>query len=125
MGNNEIERFNKLVDEMKELHAKKNTMYGSSFEKLIREEGSLAGLIPLKNKIHRIETVRKQLEQELDPSTRDELNGALEDSLIDLGTYAYKWASWERKSSIIQEAFIDAAQITGTPHPYKQNTPSE
>lgn len=47
----DIEVFKKIVDEMVELFAKKNANYGSSFEKLYKELGPIAGLVPLHNKL--------------------------------------------------------------------------
>ena len=49
----DIELFRKIVSDMVDLFAKKNANYGNSFEKLYRELGPIAGLVPLHNKLDR------------------------------------------------------------------------
>ena len=89
----EVRRFNELLDEMKVLHEAKNNMYGSSYERLIEEEGLI-----LANKIHRAKRLIDLLsDTHLSDKMRHDLEDSLEDSLLDLGNYAFKFVSHFRK----------------------------
>lgn len=75
----DIEVFKKIVDEMVELFAKKNANYGSSFEKLYKELGPIAGLVPLHNKLDRATNLIKGAKNDFE---------SLEDTFMDLANYA-------------------------------------
>lgn len=76
---NDVELFKKIVDEMVELFIKKNANYGSSFERLYRELGPIAGLVPLHNKLDRATNLIKGAKNDFE---------SLEDTFMDLANYA-------------------------------------
>ena len=73
--------FESVLDEMKELHAKKDKDYGSAFHKSFEEFGVTAGVIRLNDKMERVKSLVKNGKAEV----KDE---SLLDSLKDLGCYA-------------------------------------
>ena len=75
----DIERFENITKQMNELFAKKNANYGNSFEKLFKELGPIAGLVPLHNKLDRATNLVKGSKNDFE---------SLNDTLIDLANYA-------------------------------------
>lgn len=75
----DIERFEDITKQMNELFAKKNANYGNSFEKLFKELGPIAGLVPLHNKLDRATNLVKGNKNDFE---------SLNDTLIDLANYA-------------------------------------
>ncbi len=73
--------FESVLDEMKELHAKKNKDYGDSFHKSFVEFGPTAGIVRLNDKMERAKSLVKNGKAEV----KDE---SLLDSLEDLACYA-------------------------------------
>lgn len=73
--------FDSVLDEMKELHAKKNKDYGDSFHKSFVEFGPTAGIVRLNDKMERAKSLVKNGKSEV----KDE---SLLDSLEDLACYA-------------------------------------
>lgn len=71
--------FEKITQEMNELHHKKNANYGNSFTKLWKDLGPIAGLVPLHNKLDRLTNLVK--------GNRNDFE-SVEDTLIDLANYA-------------------------------------
>ena len=49
----DVKLFRNIVNEMADLFEKKNANYGNSFEKLYKDLGPIAGLVPLHNKLDR------------------------------------------------------------------------
>ena len=75
----DIELFKKIVNEMTDLFNKKNANYGNSFEKLYKELGPIAGLVPLHNKLDRATNLVKGGKNDFE---------SLEDTFKDLANYA-------------------------------------
>lgn len=73
--------FDSVLDEMKELHAKKDKDYGSAFHKSFEEFGVTAGVVRLNDKMERAKSLVKNGKAEV----KDE---SLLDSLEDLACYA-------------------------------------
>lgn len=73
--------FESVLDEMKELHAKKDKDYGSAFHKSFEEFGVTAGVVRLNDKMERVKSLVKNGKAEI----KDD---SLLDSLKDLGCYA-------------------------------------
>ena len=73
--------FESVLDEMKELHAKKDKDYGSAFHKSFEEFGITAGVVRLNDKMERVKSLVKNGKAEV----KDD---SLLDSLKDLGCYA-------------------------------------
>ena len=73
--------FESVLDEMKELHAKKDKDYGSAFHKSFEEFGVTAGVVRLNDKMERVKSLVKNGKAEI----KDE---SLFDSLDDLACYA-------------------------------------
>ena len=73
--------FESVLDEMKELHAKKDKDYGSAFHKSFEEFGVTAGVVRLNDKMERVKSLVKNGKAEV----KDE---SLLDSLEDLACYA-------------------------------------
>lgn len=80
---NKLERkaqlFNEIVQEMSALYREKNKNYGDSFGKTIEDLGSIAGLVPLRNKLDRLVSLMTGTENKFE---------SIEDSLIDLANYS-------------------------------------
>lgn len=75
--------FEKVLDEMADIHVKKNHDYGDSFTELYKECGSTYAYAHLKEKLSRIKTLRKSRQQVKQESLRD--------SLMDLASYSVMW----------------------------------
>ena len=73
--------FDSVLEEMKELHAKKNADYGDVFHKSFVEFGPTAGVVRLNDKMERIKSLIKNGKAEV----KDE---SVLDSLRDLACYA-------------------------------------
>ena len=77
----EIDTFDSVLDEMKELHAKKDKDYGSAFHKSFEEFGVTAGVVRLNDKMERVKSLVKNGKAEV----KDD---SLLDSLKDMACYA-------------------------------------
>ena len=77
----ESDTFESVLDEMKELHAKKDKDYGSAFHKSFEEFGITAGVVRLNDKMERVKSLVKNGKAEV----KDE---SLLDSLKDMASYA-------------------------------------
>ena len=75
----DITRFRNITTSMADLYEKKNANYGNSFEKLYKDLGPIAGIVPLHNKLDRITNLVKGGQNNFE---------SLEDSLTDLANYA-------------------------------------
>lgn len=76
----DVERYNRVVDELRDIYVAKNTDYGSSFADLFAEFGVLSTVIRLQDKVGRLKTLCKQEAQVKDESIRD--------TLLDIANYA-------------------------------------
>lgn len=80
--NNEYkDYFNEILEEMKEVHRKKNADYGNNFHKRYERWGFLTALLRLSDKMERLENIYEKGEIEV----KDE---SVEDTLLDLANYA-------------------------------------
>lgn len=77
----EFDTFESVLDEMKELHAKKDKDYGSAFHNSFEEFGVTAGVVRLNDKMERVKALVKNGKAEV----KDE---SMLDSLKDLACYA-------------------------------------
>ena len=77
----EFDTFESVLDEMKELHAKKDKDYGSAFHKSFEEFGVTAGVVRLNDKMERVKSLVKNGKAEV----KEE---GLLDSLEDMACYA-------------------------------------
>lgn len=77
----EYDTFESVLDEMKELHAKKNKDYGDAFHKSFEEFGVTAGVVRLNDKMERVKSLVKNGKAEV----KDE---SLMDTLKDMASYA-------------------------------------
>lgn len=77
----EFDTFESVLDEMKELHAKKDKDYGSAFHKSFEEFGVTAGVVRLNDKMERVKSLVKNGKAEV----KDE---SLLDTLKDMSSYA-------------------------------------
>lgn len=73
-------RFNKILKEMRDLYAKKNSDYGDSFKDTHERFGSVAGVIRINDKVNRLNNLVERESRVEDESFRD--------TLIDLANYA-------------------------------------
>lgn len=81
-NNNEYKDcFNEILEEMKEVHRKKNADYGNNFHKRYERWGFLTALLRLSDKMERLENIYEKGEIEV----KDE---SVEDTLLDLANYA-------------------------------------
>ena len=81
-NNNEYKDcFNEILEEMKEVHRKKNADYGNNFHKRYERWGFLTALLRLSDKMERLENIYEKGEIEV----KDE---SIEDTLLDLANYA-------------------------------------
>ena len=77
----EFDTFESVLDEMKELHAKKDKDYGSAFHKSFEEFGVTSGVVRLNDKMERVKSLVKNGKAEV----KDD---SLLDSLKDMACYA-------------------------------------
>ena len=77
----EPDTFDSVLDEMKELHAKKNSDYGDAFHKSFVEFGPTAAVVRMNDKMERIKSLLKKGKAEV----KDE---SLLDTLKDMSSYA-------------------------------------
>lgn len=96
----DTELFKQIVTEMIALFEKKNSNYGNSFEKLFKDLGPIAGIVPLHNKLDRATNLIKGEKNDFE---------SLEDTFKDLAVYSvmnlielYKKHEPEKKKQKIQ-----------------------
>lgn len=77
----ESDTFESVLDEMRDLHAKKNKDYGNAFHKSFEEFGVTAGVVRLNDKMERVKSLVKNGKAEV----KDE---SLMDTLKDMASYA-------------------------------------
>lgn len=76
-----VDYFDEIVEEMKEIHKKKNADYGNNFHKRFEKWGFLTALLRLSDKMERLENIYEKEEIQV----KDE---SVYDTLIDLANYA-------------------------------------
>ena len=77
----ESDTFESVLDEMRDLHVKKNKDYGDAFHKSFEEFGVTAGVVRLNDKMERVKSLVKNGKAEV----KDE---SLMDTLKDMASYA-------------------------------------
>ena len=73
--------FNQILDEMKDVHERKNADYGNNFHKRYEKYGFLTAILRLTDKMERLENIYAKGEIQV----KDE---SVEDTLLDLANYA-------------------------------------
>ncbi len=73
------ERFFRVVLEMTDLYVRKNHDYGDSFGEVYKDYGINSGIIMLRHKLARIESIARK---------GNKIDESIKDSLIDLASYA-------------------------------------
>jgi deoxyadenosine/deoxycytidine kinase len=76
-----VDYFDEIVEEMKDIHKKKNADYGNNFHKRFEKWGFLTALLRLSDKMERLENIYEKG----DIQVKDE---SVYDTLIDLANYA-------------------------------------
>ena len=76
-----VDYFDEILEEMKEIHKKKNDDYGNNFHKRFEKWGFLTALLRLSDKMERLENIYEKGEIQV----KDE---SVYDTLIDLANYA-------------------------------------
>lgn len=91
--NKDVQLFSELLEEMKEVYARKNHDYGNSFDESLDEDGLLVAKIRLGDKYKRFGQLIKGEQRVSDES--------IEDTLLDMANYAAMTLKWirEKKNS--------------------------
>ena len=89
-----VDYFNDIVEEMKEIHERKNADYGNNFHKRFEKWGFLTALLRLSDKMERLENIYEKGEIQV----KDE---SVYDTLIDLANYAVMTAVELRNTNTI------------------------
>ena len=89
-----VDYFNDIVEEMKEIHERKNADYGNNFHKRFEKWGFLTALLRLSDKMERLENIYEKGEIQV----KDE---SIYDTLIDLANYAVMTAVELRNTNTI------------------------
>ena len=76
-----VDYFDEIVEEMKDIHMKKNADYGNNFHKRFEKWGFLTALLRLSDKMERLENIYEKGEIQVKDET-------VYDTLIDLANYA-------------------------------------
>lgn len=79
--NEYIDYFDDILEEMSEVHQRKNADYGNNFHKRYEKYGFLTALLRLTDKMERLENIYEKGEIQV----KDE---SVEDTLLDLANYA-------------------------------------
>ena len=81
-----------ILNEIRQLHNRKNTDYGDSFDKTLDEFGLVASATRMSDKFNRFKSLIKNPAQVHDEK--------IEDTLIDLASYAIMTIKWMRQNGI-------------------------
>ena len=87
-----VDAFKQIVNNMSELYSRKNHDYGDSFTQTVDEFGLIAPAIRLTDKLSRFKSLIKS-----DAKITDE---KLEDTLIDMASYAIMTVIWMREHDL-------------------------
>ena len=106
--NGNVKQFNELAQTMCELYEKKNADYGDSFNISLDKYGIIAALTRISDKFNRIENLilnqNKKVEDE-----------KVEDTLIDLASYAMMTVLWMKNNSKIDNVLMNKLSVEYTP----------
>lgn len=81
-----------ILNEIRQLHNRKNADYGGSFDKTLDEFGLIASATRMSDKFNRFKSLIKNPAQVQDEK--------IEDTLIDLASYAIMTIKWIRQNGI-------------------------
>ena len=81
-----------ILNEIKQLYNRKNADYGDSFDKTLNEFGLVASATRMSDKFNRFKSLIKNPAQVQDEK--------IEDTLIDLASYAIMTIKWMRQNGI-------------------------
>lgn len=81
-----------ILNEIRQLYNRKNSDYGDSFDKTLDEFGLVASATRMSDKFNRFKSLIKN-----PPQIQDE---KIEDTLIDLASYAMMTIKWMRRHGI-------------------------
>lgn len=81
-----------ILNEIKQLHNRKNADYGDSFDKTLDEFGLVASATRMSDKFNRFKSLIKNPAQVSDEK--------IEDTLIDLASYAMMTIKWMRQNGV-------------------------
>jgi hypothetical protein len=81
-----------ILNEIRQLHNRKNADYGDSFDKTLDEFGLVASATRMSDKFNRFKSLIKNHAQVQDEK--------IEDTLIDLASYAIMTIKWMRQNGI-------------------------
>ena len=80
MRNNNVSRFDEILQEMRELYEKKNSDYGNSFNETIHEFGFVPAVARINDKVKRMKNIVKGQEMNVKEET-------FRDALLDTSVY--------------------------------------
>lgn len=80
MRNNNVSRFDEILQEMRELYEKKNSDYGNSFNETIQEFGFVPAVARINDKVKRMKNIVKGQEMNVKGET-------FRDALLDTSVY--------------------------------------
>lgn len=80
-GDGYVDYFSEILQEMSEVHERKNADYGNNFHKRFKRWGFITALLRLSDKMERLENIYEKGQIEV----KDE---SVEDTLLDLANYA-------------------------------------
>lgn len=81
-----------ILNEIRQLHNRKNADYGDSFDKTLDEFGLVASATRMSDKFNRFKSLIKNPAQVQDEK--------IEDTLIDLASYAMMTIKWMRQNGV-------------------------
>lgn len=81
-----------ILNEIRQLHNRKNADYGDSFDKTLDEFGLVASATRMSDKFNRFKSLIKNPAQVSDEK--------IEDTLIDLASYAMMTIKWMRQNGV-------------------------
>lgn len=81
-----------ILNEIKQLYNRKNADYGNSFDKTLDEFGLIASATRMSDKFNRFKSLIKNPAQVSDEK--------IEDTLIDLASYAMMTIKWMRQNGV-------------------------
>ena len=81
-----------ILNEIRQLHNRKNADYGDSFDKTLDEFGLVASATRMSDKFNRFKSLIKNPAQVQDEK--------IEDTLIDLASYAIMTIKWMRRNGV-------------------------
>ena len=81
-----------ILNEIRQLHNRKNADYGDSFDKTLNEFGLVASATRMSDKFNRFKSLIKNPAQVSDEK--------IEDTLIDLASYAIMTIKWMRQNGV-------------------------